>query len=330
MSGACFAFQKKGYGYKGDRCHYPQQLPCGWSGAEMHYSSWTSDCSPKGGRKGCFGYDDPWGFPPGGGGRYPPKGDGCHWMSPHAMGWPGMKNMMMDWFHSGEHLGHHQAGYCAAAAAATQSHHYCDAASQHSPQQVDLIEQVKHIQRDRNINGYDLWQSFCERHGGGKKDPATRSLADLEAFVAEVASGSAGSGGGASMDSKQHLVMKVKQGQRSSDAFKEAWWQHCKDAGQDVNDPTKHAEDFLQEFMNKAPEVVLPDNTEHLQLVQAIKSGQRTEEYKLAWYDFCTRSGTQTFDPGRHPSSFLQSFLAQAPVSEAPMARARKNRYNPY
>mmetsp|Transcript_119562 Transcript_119562/g.386004 ORF Transcript_119562/g.386004 Transcript_119562/m.386004 type:complete len:264 (+) Transcript_119562:93-884(+) len=196
---------------------------------------------------------------------------------------------------------------------------------------AELIQRVKALQRREG--GYELWQAFCERQGGGKRDPAARDAAELEQFLAEAepdAGGGRALAAGAGPSEQQKLAMQVKQGQRNSDAFKEAWWKHCRDFGSDVHDPTKHTEEFLWGFLAVAPQVPLPeDSEEHAALVAQVKRGQRaSDDFKQSWYAYCRVQGTEKFDPLRHDSAFIQAFLDQVEVPEGDVAR--RNRYRPY
>lgn len=262
------------------------------------------------------------------------KGGGCDgwggwgdnsdnsWWGGGKGSWEGMQAMMNEWF------GAMKGGWGGGPGGG--------GSTKGGMQHQDMVERVKQIQRDRSMGGYELWQAFCERRGGGKKDPAVRSVQDLQDFLREIDTGTADSSS-LSGDPKQQFVNKVKHGQKSSEEFKQAWWNHCKDFGESVNDPAKHTEDFLQSFLEMAPSVEMPENDdEHQALVQQVKAGQRaSEEYKQAWYSYCQTMGTQKYDPARHPSTFLQSFMAEmgdVPETPAPKPSSWKgsHRYNPY
>lgn len=213
-----------------------------------------------------------------------------------------------------------------------------------SPEHRKLMESVKALQR--RSGGHDLWRGFCERRGGGKRDPAARSVQDLQDFLMEVELGGGQLIVTAPMTERDRLVMHVKQGQRTSDDFKQAWWRHCAVLGGAPGamdpDPSKHTLESLQHFMAAAPDAPLSEekDPEHEQLVQHVKQGQRTsEEFRGAWYTFCSDKGTQKNDPARHDKAFLQDFMASPLVQSArpnqqPRAaggwKGSDNRFAPY
>ncbi len=46
------------------------------------------------------------------------------------------------------------------------------------------------------------------------------------------------------------------------------------------------------------------------QYANAVKAGQRSSpNFKTAWHQFCEMNGSQTFDPSKHPTDFVQSFF---------------------
>merc|ERR1712060_234305 len=107
-----------------------------------------------------------------------------------------------------------------------------------SPEHAHAVARVKAIQK--MDGGRDQWASFIERQGGGKRDPAARSVGELREFLSEADPEGSTAGVESSFDEEQLLVMKVKHGQRFSEEFKQCWWQHCSEFGNDVRDPTRH------------------------------------------------------------------------------------------
>lgn len=125
------------------------------------------------------------------------------------------------------------------------------------------------------------------------------------------------------------LVTRVKNGQRGSEAFKEAWWNYVRENGNDVRDPSKHDSGFLSKFLASAPDAHLAvsggqgpavaKDDQHQELMGWIKHGQRTSiEFKEAWIAFAKEYGNDNRDPGRHDASFLQTFLSSAPAVSQP------------
>lgn len=203
-----------------------------------------------------------------------------------------------------------------------------------SREHAQLIECVKAFQK--RPGGHDLWKAFCERQGGGKRDPAARRIQELQEFLAEMDAGGAAVQITGSMTNHERMVVQIRQGQRNSDSFKQAWWRHCAGLknGKDIADPAKHSLESLQSFMAKAPLAApVQEDEEHTALVMQVKQGQRTSEvFRGAWYTYCSEKGTQKNDPARHDKGFLQDFLA-TPLAQ----RARPNsevsgsvRYSPY
>lgn len=120
-----------------------------------------------------------------------------------------------------------------------------------------LCSLVKRMQRQSD-ELCSMWWSWCEATGNGRKDPKLHSLEFLRNFVV-AAEGRAQRAHEASQMVERHwwhkeLVRRVKQGQRSSDAFKSQWWRYCDTFGGNVRDPGRHQarfiENFLAHFMN--------------------------------------------------------------------------------
>mmetsp|Transcript_6758 Transcript_6758/g.18543 ORF Transcript_6758/g.18543 Transcript_6758/m.18543 type:complete len:595 (-) Transcript_6758:92-1876(-) len=206
-----------------------------------------------------------------------------------------------------------------------------------SPEHAQLIECVKAFQK--RPGGHDLWKAFCERQGGGKRDPAARRIQDLTHFLAEVNSGGvAVETESVPMSRHARLVTQIKQGQRSSDSFKHCWWRYCAglENARDLVDPAQHSLESLQAFMSKAFQGVTTHDDEHKALVQQVKQGQRSsEEFRGAWYTFCSKKGTQKNDPARHDKAFLHEFLAnpltqRARPNSAAISSIAPCRYRPY
>lgn len=194
-----------------------------------------------------------------------------------------------------------------------------------SPEHAHAIARVKVIQREEG--GMDLWHDFVNRVGSGKRDPAAYEVIQLLEFLRESDPSNATACVEAAYSEEATLWTKVKQGQRQSDPFKEAWWKFCHEHGNDVRDPMRHDADYLKRFLEVAPAIVSPvDNCEeHKALVNEIKMGQRTsDEYKEQWYAHCEEHGSRTHDPAKHDKPFLRDFIASLRPVWEPLQRSNQ------
>mmetsp|Transcript_89788 Transcript_89788/g.279164 ORF Transcript_89788/g.279164 Transcript_89788/m.279164 type:complete len:440 (-) Transcript_89788:132-1451(-) len=201
-----------------------------------------------------------------------------------------------------------------------------------SAEHAHCIARVKALQKMEG--GHDLWTTFCEQRGGGKRDPAARPITDLTDFLAEADPEGSTAGVQGTFNESQSLAMQVKKGQRNSEEFKEMWWKYVAEKGNNVRDPTRHTAEFLQAFLEIAPCVLDPENDEvHQTLVQQVKMGQRSsEEFKEAWWQYCRESGSEKHDPARHDRAFLEDFLFNRFGKAVPArpALGQHFRYSPY
>lgn len=193
---------------------------------------------------------------------------------------------------------------------------------------ASLVQRVKAVQK--MDGGADGWTAYLERHVTSKRDPARHNAQFLQNFLTEFAQSRGGAFANFSnvAQSKKlnDMVTQIKNGQRSSDVFKEAWWSFVQEHGNDVRDPAKHEASFLERFLADAPEAPPPDNGPampqddvHQELISQVKQGQRASPaFKEAWVNYVREYGQDNRDPGRHDSSFLQSFLASAPAVSQP------------
>mmetsp|Transcript_37094 Transcript_37094/g.60882 ORF Transcript_37094/g.60882 Transcript_37094/m.60882 type:complete len:318 (+) Transcript_37094:24-977(+) len=128
------------------------------------------------------------------------------------------------------------------------------------------------------------------------------------------------------------LVTKIKEGQRASQEWKQAWWEYCDAYGQGKKDPAVHPAEFLQHFIathsyldpsNPAAATALPGPLpavapaapgaagDHQSLVAQVKQVQRSSpQGKESWANWCIQYGEGKRDPTHHDASFLQQFLA--------------------
>lgn len=201
-----------------------------------------------------------------------------------------------------------------------------------------LVQRVKTIQKMEG--GQDKWTAYLDRNVTSKRDPARHSPQFLEDFLSEFEHGSPAFGGGVYVNFSSgppkgskfaELVAQVKNGQRTSHTFKEAWWAFVQEHGNDVRDPAKHDAAFLSKFLAESPETPNvgkfaaggqpPADEQHQELIQWVKHGQRTSpEFKEAWITFVREFAQDNRDPSRHDAAFLQSFLATAPTVNQPAA----------
>lgn len=194
------------------------------------------------------------------------------------------------------------------------------------PEHTALVQRVKKVQK-ASEGGKAQWEAFVVEKGGGKKDPMLKTSEELKEFLQKADPESLADLPAASgeMSEIMKLSQKVKNGQRSSDEFKQAWWAYC-DGKSTKRDPMQHDVESLQTFLASAPAVALPeDDSDHQAKVQQIKAGQRSSPvYKEAWWAYCKENGKTIFDPSKHDSAFLDQFLTTAPELEGGAAKKPK------
>jgi len=130
-----------------------------------------------------------------------------------------------------------------------------------------LINKVKAGQRSSD-EFKQAWYVYCDKGGGGR-DPARHTQDSLMEFLNEAPHFEEipvhrTKDGGPSLqqlvemgqldESKAALVEQIKFGQRKSDEFKTAWWNFCALRGKQ-NDPLRHDNAALEEFLSFAPRV---------------------------------------------------------------------------
>jgi hypothetical protein len=112
----------------------------------------------------------------------------------------------------------------------------------------ELVSQVKTIQRD---GGKQQWWAYCDESGGGVRDPAKHDDSFLLTFITSYSSGVKFAenlqGGSSNTDSLAELI---KEGQKGSDDFKQAWWNYCAENGSGKNDPSKYDKKFIIGFLD--------------------------------------------------------------------------------
>mmetsp|Transcript_70707 Transcript_70707/g.118197 ORF Transcript_70707/g.118197 Transcript_70707/m.118197 type:complete len:322 (-) Transcript_70707:1336-2301(-) len=128
------------------------------------------------------------------------------------------------------------------------------------------------------------------------------------------------------------LVSKIKEGQRASQEWKQAWWNYCDANGEGKRDPAVQTNEFLQDFINSHSHIDLTNprptpskrpgqptsppygspaaTAEHQLLVTQVKQLQQSSQQgKQAWATWCIQWGGGNRDPNRHDVSFLKDFL---------------------
>mmetsp|Transcript_58392 Transcript_58392/g.107789 ORF Transcript_58392/g.107789 Transcript_58392/m.107789 type:complete len:261 (+) Transcript_58392:57-839(+) len=136
--------------------------------------------------------------------------------------------------------------------------------------------------------------------------------------------------GGRMMESKETIVDKIKELQRSGMEGKTQWWAYCQEHGGGIRDPSKHDREFLANFLYQyqmgarmptvdcmptgavAP-VVLSQAGPAPPLAQLVKEGQKkSQSWKQAWATYCMQFGNGVNDPMKHDMNFIVSFLDYA------------------
>merc|ERR1712048_172841 len=191
----------------------------------------------------------------------------------------------------------------------------------------------------RMENGKELWSHFCDRSAKGRRDPAAYTVEELDQFLQEVDPNSNTHNVQSEYDELQMFVNKIRQGQKQSEDFKQAWIEHCMAYGGDVRDPARHNAEFIRQFLMVAPEVEAQDqDPRRAALIRQIKDGQRiSEEFKAAWWTFCAESGRGLNDPAKHPTNYLQTFIESnwpppglETSGKSMGGKAERYRYSPY
>lgn len=152
--------------------------------------------------------------------------------------------------------------------------------------QMDLVQEVKQICRS-DINAKNFWCKWCDTNMEGTKDPARMDEAALTTFIEgwQMAGGSMGSAAGVAVRSAAPVVGTLGGLNRGLGAV------------------TLNTSFLVNNRAAKPP----PTGQD---LAEVVKIGQRTSpSWKTAWVAYCELTGTQTFDPSKHPQPFLQEFF---------------------
>lgn len=188
------------------------------------------------------------------------------------------------------------------------------------------VEALKDLQRS-DQQGREQWGAYCDQHGGGIRDPNKHEPSFVQAFLTQFHAGHR-------LDvtsEAETLAELVKQGQRKSAPWKQAWAAYCQTYGGGVNDPSKHDHAFLKgfiDFLGQQGNMMLGggmmgggrsgggygmgDDPKKMALVQRIKAFQRMgEEQKGLWGAHCDNVLGGVRDPMRHDPGALQAFCSK-------------------
>mmetsp|Transcript_40114 Transcript_40114/g.92163 ORF Transcript_40114/g.92163 Transcript_40114/m.92163 type:complete len:299 (-) Transcript_40114:139-1035(-) len=185
-----------------------------------------------------------------------------------------------------------------------------------------MVQKIKEIQRT-SPEDKQRWINWCESNSKTKHDPALHDEAFLRLFFEALQVGSipgqpifdipGGPGGLAgSLDSKDHMVQKIKVMQRNDPKGKALWIHYCEQKGEKKHDPALHDEAFLAVFLEDYESgVTVPQEVgDKLKLVQRIKDMQRNDPGgKQCWIMYCESQGYTKHDPNFYPPEFLSGFV---------------------
>jgi len=108
--------------------------------------------------------------------------------------------------------------------------------SSDAPIKESLVAKIKSFQRfDTEMK--HAWWTFCESHGGNKRDPACYPVEVLQQFLQDQ------------VPLKDSLVVKIKELQSSERGKKHAWWTFCESQEGRNRDPARYPVDVLQQFV---------------------------------------------------------------------------------
>jgi len=193
----------------------------------------------------------------------------------------------------------------------------------------------------RQYQAGGMVQPAAAAYGGGKGAYGGGGAWSLWPQVAAYMGGGGGGGGGG-------LAGGIKEGQRRSQVWREAWQKFCAVKGRAYNDPTRHSDMELVDFLEYAGEIASAGldtyadqegvdlagrglkraapasdwepaakrrsggaDSEKTSLVVKVKELQRSsQEMKQAWWTYCDESLGGVRDPNRHDAAVLSQFLA--------------------
>jgi len=212
----------------------------------------------------------------------------------------------------------------------------------------DLPTQVKDIQR-ADGTGKLAWGKYCLDFGGNIRDPSKHDPAFLQAFITDYQQGKiildATTAAAVETKPTSALADLIKEGQRASPAFKQAWSVYQNYRNAKMNDPALAGKDVLIEFLEFSSQQAL--NVMYMNggysrggggvmpptkrvktgpvstgdpvkdaLIEKIKQFQRTgEEQRQAWSYFCDEQMGKKRDPACYDNETLQYFLSSSGIT---------------
>eukprot|EP00756_Hemistasia_phaeocysticola_P020149 Hpha_TRINITY_DN15705_c2_g13::TRINITY_DN15705_c2_g13_i2::g.42151::m.42151 len=137
--------------------------------------------------------------------------------------------------------------------------------------------------------------------------------------------GGGGRGGGAARTGglKQQLVEQIKEAQRSDNGWRRAWANYCQIHGQDVRDPQKHAQSWLQRAIQtlggahgfsggggsragQRYQGEYQNRQASSHCVEQVKANQRADAgWHQAWTNYCLIHGNGVSDPAKHSDRWI-------------------------
>uniref|UniRef100_A0A7S2KC70 Uncharacterized protein n=1 Tax=Zooxanthella nutricula TaxID=1333877 RepID=A0A7S2KC70_9DINO len=195
-----------------------------------------------------------------------------------------------------------------------------------------MVEQIKGIQRT-GVDAKLAWWHHCDTLLGGVRDPNCHDEHVLRAFLKQYNSGAlarpAGGykGGWRAPRQPRDLVRLIKEGQRRSKSWREAWQKYCAAHASGSCDPARVSDAILVGFLDFAGQAASGElgtqaeqdggeGGEQADLVLKVKEVQRSgREAMTAWWTYCDESLAGVRDPNRHDAAALSTFLASRGVS---------------
>lgn len=114
---------------------------------------------------------------------------------------------------------------------------------------ASLQARVKEIQRT-DPAGKTAWWQYVDSQGGNVRDPAKHSAFVLQNFISQYDTGVFADISAVEPSGGNSLADLVKEGQRSSFPFKEAWASYVNAMGLQANDPTRQSKETLKGFLD--------------------------------------------------------------------------------
>merc|ERR1712008_327007 len=136
---------------------------------------------------------------------------------------------------------------------------------QRDKEQGDLVTEVKELQKSGpRING--AWEEYCDRDGGGTRDPARHGHSFLRHFLESIVprlraeeeedpspthspEDESQSGCESGTEGFEELVQAVKETSRRSRNLNDQWREYCANKGGGTRDPSRHTAKFLRRFL---------------------------------------------------------------------------------